>query len=204
MLACMLAGLTFTSSAQASEIRQILKNNKGWHINVTVRDAPTINGERIRIINTFQWPDTRPVTIELTGNTKNGWVKILYPTNTACNAHGRSHCRQIQGWILGEFVGITPARRDVIFKAPQQYVVIRDRVLGRLWHNVLASYHAHEWGSVGNDGTGLSRCCSYTFNKGDRITAWAQSGNWLAVYTINSKPHSKQLWIYHELVVPVH
>lgn len=215
-----LIGTGFTPIIKAGEIGQILKNDRGWFITVTVRDAPTIYGKRIRFIQTQYETDG----VELTGKIENGWVEITYPTNGTCDAiirngienvyrsssirspaheSGHFNCKQVKGWILGEFVGITPARRDVIFKAPQQYVVIRDRVMGRLWHNVLAPYHAHEWGPVDDDGTGLSRCCSYTFNKGDRITVWAQSGNWLAIYTINGKQHDPPLFVYSELVEPI-
>jgi len=215
VLACVIAGTLFaTSSAQAGEVRRILENGEGRNISVTVRNAPTIDGKKIRIINTFEsrWPDTKSISVELTGKTENGWAEILHPTNAECDKH-RHPCQQIQGWIFGEFVGVLPENAEYVLfvilpkntvyvvSEPKSFRIIRDRALGRLSDTVLADHHEHYWDS--HDYTkNPPRCCSYTFKKEDRVTVIGKKGRWFEVSAINGKPH-RSLWVYDELVEPV-
>lgn len=193
------------SPANAGDVRRILKNEWGWSPSVIMRNAPTIDGEEIRLINWFLWPGTTPNAVELTGKIENEWVEILHPTKDECDKHGKSHCPQAQGWILGEFVGVLPENTEyVAFQQSKEYRVTHHRVLGRLLHSIFANEHTHHWNR--DNVVNSRRCCgAYTFNKGDSITVIGKKGNWLQVTAINGKPHS-EIWTFEqlaELIEPV-
>lgn len=191
LFACLFSLLALTSSpANAGEVRQILKDNGGWNIyNITMRDAPTINGAIIREINTWGWPYDEPDIVELTGNTENGWAEILFPTNEWCDEHGRSHCRQARGWILGEFVGILPENSKYVeFTELKELRTTHGNALGRLGPTILAPFHVHGY--------------YHTFDAGDDITVIGKQGHWLHILKINGELHFPPLWIYDELVEP--